>query len=223
MSYLGKRKSAKAFKAGPMRYKKVRPSTKYYQRPAEEKKWFDTKLATTTISAAGTTLSPSLNLIAEGAGESNRIGRKCTVAKIQIRGKFQLPGTTSSLLATDRVRFIVALDKQANGAAATLANYLETVSFDSYRDLANVGRFQTLFDQSWTITSTAGAGADGVTDVYVPKNELFSMSKTCSIPLEFSAGTGVIAELRSNNILIFGITQSGQITTDYQVRIRFFG
>ena len=57
----------------------------------EEKKFFDGELTSTAVLSAGAIITPSMNLITTGTGESNRIGRKCKVVSLHIKGRLILP------------------------------------------------------------------------------------------------------------------------------------
>lgn len=186
-----------------------------------ELKFFDTVRATETIATTGTILNTSLNLIAEGTGEQNRVGRKCTVESVHLKGQVQLPAATSP--TTDRVRLITILDKQANGGAAAVTDYLETADINSFRNLTELGRFTLLNDQTCDVNTRAGAGDSAMSDIYAPESKTIRVNKRLQIPLEFSASLGIISELRSNNIFVIALSQTGQATVSYTARIRFRG
>ncbi len=188
-----------------------------------EMKFFDTARASHVPATAGTISNLSLNLIPQGVTESTRVGRKCTVKALYIHGNFFLPSTSAPGDTTDRVRFVVYLDKQANGATATVATngILETAVINSFRDLTNTGRFRILSDKMYTFNCTAGA-RDGTNDQFAEMIKSYScyMPKL-NIPLEFSSTTGAIAEIRSNNISVLCISQDAKVTVTYTARIRF--
>ena len=103
----------------------------YYGRFAgrgAEHKFLDTGL-TGTFDTTGEVLpgggtSTGLNLIAQGTTESNRVGRKCVITKILIRGHV----TTASTEANNIIRMLLVLDKQANGAYPAYADVLTSIS-----------------------------------------------------------------------------------------------
>lgn len=194
---------------------------RYNQGPGSETKWFDTTLVATTISAAGAISSPSLNLIPEGTAESNRIGRKCTVRSVHMKGTVTLPSSSTPL--NERIRIILYCDKQANGASATAPDIIEIASVNSFRNLSNVNRIKVLADKTFTFNQLAGAGADTTTDIYSPVVRSFAFNKRLALDLEFSSNTGAITEIRSNNIGVLAITDSGLATIAYTARVRFQG
>ncbi len=126
-----------------------------------------------------------------------------------------------SATSPDVVRLIMYQDKQANGAVATALNILETDNYQSFRNLTETGRFTILMDNTVDLNPRAGGG-NGTTSDWAGFTISGSFFKKCNIPLEFSAGTGAITELRSNNVgvLILGKV-GGIVTLDSKVRVRF--
>lgn len=186
-----------------------------------EKKFFDTLKGGTVLASTGTILDASINLIPQDTTENTRVGRKVVITKIMIRGTIDLPSTTDTAKASDIYRFIIYQDKQCNGAPATVAQILQATTYHSFNNLANSKRFKILLDKWGGINSfTSG---NGTNDQAFEKNLPFKFFKDCSIPIEFdaSATTGAIATIRSNNIGIMGISRGGDVTFDYQVRVRF--
>ena len=196
-----------------------------YQPQGGERKFLDTLKAETTIAATGTIMDDSLNHIAQGADESERVGRKCTIRSLHIRGYVLHDSGTNLAQTTDIARIIVYLDKQCNGAAATPANILEDVTGTngvvSFRSLQESGRFKILMDRTIVPASTAGAGDTGTGGGFGESYKPFQFHKRCFVPVEFSGATGAIAEIRSNNIGIMAISQDGTAKLRYTARIRY--
>ncbi len=184
-----------------------------------ELKFHDVDLDDATISAGGT-ITNSINLIAQGVTEVDRIGRKCTIRKINWRFTLDLPNTAAVGNTADSVRVLMYLDKQANGATATVTDILESANFHSFNNLANKSRFRTLMDRTYTLESMAGAG-NGTSDSFSKAHIDDSFYKDVNIPLEFSAGAGVIGEVRSNNIGVLLISLGGVSGFDSKIRLRF--
>lgn len=185
---------------------------------AVEMKFFDTTKANTTVAAAGTVLSPSLNLIPQGTTESNRIGRKCVVRGVHMYATITLPaptvGTASSY--ADWVRLVIVKDKQCNGAAAVVTDIFENGDLNSFHNLANSGRFKTLHDELYKIESKSGTNAVASQDFHQCE-----FHKNMKLPLEFDNTTGAITEIKSNNILVLAFTLNGLATVGYRARVRY--
>ncbi len=101
---------------------------------------------------------------------------------------------------------IVYLDKQTNAAAAALLTLLTTITVDSYRNLANTGRFQILFDKTFMLNIMSQNAATTAMTVF----RQFNLNKKCAIPIEYdaSATTGAIGTQRSNNIGIWYVVDT---------------
>ncbi len=193
-----------------------------YSGPTSELKFHDVDVDHNPINTAGI-ITPSINIIPQGTTESQRIGRKCTIKSIGWKVRFQYPeldgGATPQ--ASDDIRLILYLDKQANGAAASVLDLIETADVRSFRNLANSGRFVFLHDKLYTInvTNLASDAAGVVSSGGVRRN--FSVYKKCNLPIEFSSTTGAIGEIRSNNLGVMAMTGNGLTILDSTFRLRF--
>ncbi len=193
-----------------------------YSGKGGELKFFDVVLDDAVISAAGT-ITDSINKIAQGVTEKTRVGRKCNIRRIDWNYKISLPETdavaTPGGVAT--VRVILYQDKQCNGATASVTGILESDDFQAFYNLAEQGRFQILMDKIHTINylSLASDGAGVVSQTAVNKN--FKFGKSCNIPLEFDNTTGAITEIRSNNLGVLLVSDTGVAKFDSIFRLRF--
>ncbi len=186
--------------------------------PNQELKFLDVDIAG-NFDVAGNRIV-TLNTIVQGTGESERIGRKCTLKSIQWRSALTLADTDTAATASSLGRLIVYIDKQTNGAQAAILDVLETASVFAYRNLSNTQRFTVLADHTFTMTSSAAAEVPG--NDYGSVKRQYSFYKKVNIPLEFSGTTGVIAELRSNNLAcLFISTDNDRISIDGNLRLRF--
>ncbi len=171
-----------------------------------ELKFHDVDLDDAVI-AQNIQITPSINLIAQGVTESTRVGRKCTVKSINWHYNLMLPNV-GNVGAADVVRVVLYVDKQCNGATATATGIFESDDYQSFRNLANSGRFQVLMDRTHAIGRKSAAGNGTANDA--PSEEFqYSFYKRCNIPLEFDNTTGAITEIRSNNIGVALISKSG--------------
>lgn len=168
-------------------------------------------------------ITPSVNLIAQGVSESERVGRKCTIRSIGWRYKVSLPerDAVADPSAGDNVRVMLYVDKQANGATAAVTDILESADFQSFNNLSNSGRFIILHDKTYDCNYNAMAsdGAGVVSLVQMQWN--YSFYKKCEIPIEWSDTTGVMTEIRSNNIGALLIASQGVAGFGSKIRLRF--
>jgi len=185
-----------------------------------ELKFFDTALSipfdlTAEVPATG----GQINLIPQGVTESTRVGRKCVLKSIHLKGDMLMAPAAGAGSCT--VFLYLVLDKQCNGAAAGVTDVLTSASLNSaLTNLENSDRFQILKKFAWSFTGQAGAAAAVQT---VSKN--MEYYKKVNIPIEYdsSASTGAIGTIRSNNVfLIAGSSVLDDIVTLTGVcRVRF--
>ncbi len=187
-----------------------------------ELKFHDVDLDDAVI-AGGGGVTDSINKIAQGVTESQRIGRKCTIKSINWKYRIAIPeiDAAASAEVADGVRVIMYIDKQCNGATAAVTDLLETASVHSFRNLANSGRFVFLLDKLYVMnyTTLASDGAGVVSSAEVTRE--YSFYKKCNLPIEFNSTTGVIAEIRSNNIGVLLIARNGDAGFLSKIRLRF--
>lgn len=191
-----------------------------------ELKFHDLDIDDAVVASAGAIqTSGTVNAIAQGVTESNRIGRKCTIRSINWRWTVFLPETdaVATPAAPDTLRIILYLDKQCNGAAAAVTDLLETADHHSFNNLANKGRFKVLMDRRVDI-NYAGLASDNagvVSQAAVTCDGMFYQK--CNIPIEFDSTTGAITEVRSNNIGVLLISGNGTCGFGSKMRLRFEG
>lgn len=194
-----------------------------YAGPGAELKFHDFTFSHVNVSATGT-ITPTLNAIAQGTTESQRIGRKCTVKSIHTKFNIKISEEAGQSTPKDGdiLRIILYVDKQCNGQTALVTDILERTNYLSFRNLANSGRFNVLSDKMYTLnvnnlTVFSGSGLYSSTEVLRPG----SMSKVCTLPIEFSSTTGALSEIRSNNIGVLFISKNGDINYSADWRLRF--
>lgn len=186
---------------------------------AVEKKYFDTTKGSATPAATGTILNLSLNLIPQGTTESSRIGRKVIVTNLYLHGQMILPTTNDETATSDTLRLIVYIDKQANGATATIGDLLQTTDWRSFRNLSNQERFVFLKDKYYDLNATVNCSATTQTTGDFAFH--FKCYKKLDLPIEFSSTTGAITEIKSNNIGVACISEGGVAQINYIARIRY--
>ncbi len=182
-------------------------------------KFHDVDIDDAVVSVAGT-IQAGVNLIPQGVTEKTRVGRKCVIRKIQWRWSSFLPSTSTPGSTTDVVRMILYQDKQANGAAAGVTDILETDDYQSFLNLANSGRFKILVDRLISHVSKSGA-YDGTNDQFGENVVNGSYYKNCFIPIEFDSTTGAVTEIKSNNLGVLLVGQTGVATFNSAIRLRF--
>lgn len=140
-------------------YYKMRRANYSYKKPnnvrtagfiGKELKFVDYSVAASQLPNYWAMWDPAtgaLNAIAQGTGESQRIGRKVSNTSLHIRGI--LNGYTLSANGVS-CRIVVFKDTQSNGAAPLPANVM-TAGINGFRNLEYVSRFQVLIDKVYNI------------------------------------------------------------------------
>ncbi len=190
-----------------------------------ELKFFDTAVSFTVDATAEVPATGQLSLIPQGVTDSTRVGRKCTVKSVFINGAVNFPpGATATAVMV--MHLYIMLDKQANGAAATVSGdsgiFTGTNLSTALQNLSNAGRFQTL---RHIVIELNPAG--GVASAWNAVIKQFSAYVRCNVPIEYdaSAATGAITTIRSNNIFIVaggaGTNFDDNATVTANARLRF--
>lgn len=189
-----------------------------------EKKFFDTRVHNQTITGGRVIAIDSLFKIQAGTGSSERVGRMIRVKGINVRGQI----TSNVKDPADCYRVVLYLDKQANGAAATLSELFAEgsvsgggVNWLSFLNLVNSRRFKILRDVRLDSQSTIVRG----TNDYGFDIKYFDMNVSLDLLVEYGTNGSSITDLKSANV---GIAVMSAISTTtfeagYQLltRVRF--
>ncbi len=205
-----------------------------------EKKFYDTQISDGSIIAnhqfpakAGggpATTTATMVDIKQGTGESERIGRKCTITNIYMRINFQFltdlqSDLSAAQFAHETIHMMLVWDKQANGASPNTTEVLETDAYNSFRNLANNKRFVILYNKiiAWNAGAIGSGNGTANDSNRIVKDYQVNIAKKVFIPIEYSGTTGDIAEVKSNNIAFFVASKhGGRMEIDSsKVRLRF--
>lgn len=173
-----------------------------------------------TLSVTGSIIAPTLTVIAQGTGESERIGRRIWIRSIDWRYELSKSTTTipSNTAAVGRVMLV--LDRQANGAAPAVTDVLETATLKSFNNLSNKHRFRTIFDEFITVNQQCGAYS-GVSEQFGAAIAHLGLHRNLNVAIDFSGVGGLIAEITSNNLFIMAISDTTTLVLDYVIRLRY--
>lgn len=181
-----------------------------------ELKFKDTGIAPSLVTAAGLTFF-NFDEIAQGTGESQRIGRKVTLRYFELRGHLELPPATVLVEGADQVRFILYCDKQTNGANAAPTDLLQTADIDSLRNMDNISRFTFIKDETFQLNATV-SGAGGSTFSWSTK---WIWDVKLDIPLIADGADGDVTELRSNHLAMLAISRFAFTIIRFNTRVRY--
>ena len=156
------------------------------RRLGQEVNFVDTASAEYAMNTTGSIAL--LATIAQGAAQTQRIGRKIQLKSIQVRGMVTADNTT---IATKGTWFIV-YDKRPDGALPAITDILVSASSRSMTNSVNVGRFQIICRKDYSIVgndTTAGQQTD---------KSHYSVEKFIKINKRVvfkAAGTGAIGDI----------------------------
>lgn len=166
---------------------------------ATERKFFDTALSAAVDATAEIPTGGQLCLIPQGATQSTRVGRMCTIKSVQFNGVVNMALQNQAAASGDIVHMILVLDKQANGAAAAVTDVFTGANMaDALINMANSSRFVILAHKRIPLqlqVSAVGTGTQSAGMVLPIK-----FYHKCNVPLEYSSTAGAITELKSNNL-----------------------
>lgn len=210
----------------------------------QEIKYVDAALTTFNVGASTTagagavnvinTLLPTTNqpllgcVIAQGAGVSERIGKKVHLLSLQIKAALKVNPDTDST-GNYIIDLWLILDKEANGTNPTAAEVFEDPSIvqSGFTNISNSSRFKIL--KHWCTAITPQAGVNGAYPAQIKCMEYY---RKLRLRCDYSSTTGVISELRNNNLVFasaFRYTNvSGGNPThfpyiEYNARLRYLG
>lgn len=200
----------------------VRPPLKGYLRTGgfydrgQELKFYDTTFADETIENVGAiirtaeTTDGNFLKIAQGTGQSQRIGKKIVLKSVSARIRFDVGRKEEAAFDSSSafvLRMVCVLDTQTNGSFPTWIDIFAADRWDAPVNLANSERFRIikewLVDFNKMTLSLDGAGTMFIQDGLIHTDK---WNTKLDIPMEYSSTTGAIAEIKSNNIYFFGIT-----------------
>jgi len=206
-----------------------------------EKKFYDTKLADTSVGAAtdctGGEYDPSatsmISTPTQGDGEQQRDGKRIVIDSLILKGHIYNPGTASEASASlpAKVFLAVVLDTQTNGAQMNSEDCFKNLAAQAssnpepLKNLLSGNRFRLLKSQVYDLThsgamvAAANFAANGLSrtfDWYIPFKG--------GLPVNFNAGTTAsVANVVDNSIHVIAFSTNSECFIGYNARIRFQG
>lgn len=187
------------------------------QAKAGELKFTDVSGTATLGIAAGSWTTPGASFLLNGlipdSTATGRIGRKVVMQSLLLRAELRLAATSTQ---GGYGRYMVVLDKQANGAPPAVTDILLADAMQSPMNLSNSNRFKILAEGYFTEASANGDYTSEGVEVY----------KKLNIPVQFNNGTaGTIADIATGSVYVL-FAQNGTIgtaapTVVWRSRIRY--
>lgn len=171
----------------------------------------------------------ALNAVAQGDGESDRDGRKCTTTALHMRGYVQIDKNATGVdPLTASVRIVVVHDTQTNGGQLTETTVFKDPTGTAleplvFRNLQYAKRFRILMDKSISLYHPSGGGS--TMPVYAPARKHFTLNKTLNMPTIYKSNGAIIGNITDNSIqvLAFSGATDSPCTLRYISRVRFVG
>lgn len=182
----------------------------------------------TTIIAAGVIIADSISGIAQGTGNSQRVGFKAQAVGLDINYWLHHDhGTTTTGIADNVVRLYLVLDRNPCGTIPTVGEILEDADTLSFLNLDNTRRFRVLKSKVINLNRTNALSWNGTDMTYmgrkVQKKLHVSFLKGKGLTVVYG-GTGQgYADITANNILLLGIQEGGNVDIEWRSRIRYVG
>lgn len=205
-----------------------------------ERKYFDSQLVTSALSAVTSTFSnamkdpPTLNTLflpVPGTGINDRIGRRVAVHSLKIRGEIELANVNDASVGTQAYaaaifRLIIVQDKQTNGAQMSSSTLIDSgsgsLAWDMFQSTGSFGRFRVLKDKRYTLQDP-NFGADLSNYDRNGLNRIFEFiikfRKPVLVHFNATAG-GTVADITDNSFHLLCATSnaSGSPYLQYKVR-----
>lgn len=187
------------------RRRNLRKTVKLCMRRLSELKHSTTNVSAATLVAGAVT---SASILSQGTTASTRVGQQVHVSRFYVTGVCTLPAASAS----DCVRLLFYVDKQADGANPTVTDLLETASFYAPYNMDKVGsRFRILSDRMIDLEAQAAT----VTTV--------TRSFTIKTPLDFityyQSNAGTISDVLKNGIGVIVISQAALASVAFNMQV----
>ncbi len=209
-----------------------------YKPDGPEMKYVDKHITFTNIPDTGT-ITSTINVVPTGTTKKTRIGNKVVIRRIRLNLNVYLAPTLGGVggampSTDDSLRIIIYIDKQCNGATATVAEILDSSTagikvVNQWYNKDNHDRFIILADKIvnlkprpivWQIDAGDPTNKDNRIHAGRTEKQL-KWDLNVLVPIYFSADTGVLTGIRSNNIGLLACTSKGRISWNGATRVEF--
>lgn len=156
--------------------------------------------------------------IPENTSDQGRLGRRIALKSLLINGSLNIAQNGSR--AQDIFHMYLVVDSQANGAYPVSTDIWNVTSpCSALVNLDNVRRFKILKHYMWIMnTATQGNALGAFSD---QTRQIKKFINLRGLVIEYSATLGIIAEIKSNNLLVVCASQYGAVTFNGYYRLRF--
>ncbi len=204
-------------------------------RPGNELKFSDSENNADAFAVTWATMVDGtmncLSAVAQGVGESQRLGRKYWISSIHLKLNIIEPAKESQAgpISDTQLRLILVLDTQTNATiinATDVVDTGQTADILSFRNLQQTGRFRVLWDRK-IVMPIINQTNEGAVNKFAAGTtvRLININKKFKRPIAVECeGTGAtVTDISTNSISLIGISNVVTTTLTYQCRIRFRG
>lgn len=223
--YRGVNKSSSATRAtlASSRYNRrygMRGSRFNFQRAsgtAKELGYVDLATANYALDTTGSVTQ--LNVVAQGAGVTQRVGKKIIMKSLQARGLL----ANNAAAAANDVAFMIVYDKRPTGALPAVTDILTSASSAAMNNDTNAGRFSIIKRYDDMLLGNVTAGANYLTDMQKSCDWYLSLK---GLPVTYkAAGTGAIGDVEEGALYLVTVGNNAAgataATLVQQFRLRF--
>lgn len=180
-------------------------------RSVTETGFVDSDLNVYELDTTGTIIL--LNIVVQGVGTSQRIGKRITLKSIQFHGDLQ----NNSASTVNGVAILLVYDKRPDGNLPSITDILNTANSTSFNNDSNSGRFRVM--KRVDAQLHGGVGAATLTSNSSMSADWFVDLK--GLPQVFkSAGTGAIGDIEEGALYLLGVGDRTAGTTAAVASIR---
>jgi len=189
-------------------------------RRGPELKWLDNQPTITPNWGDINTQFICCNAMTQGATQNQRIGQQVVMKSILIRFTMKFNYTIASVAfqpLNQQYRYILVLDKQANGVANTsLDDVLPQKAVAGVTDmplnLYNRDRFVVLVDKVCTSPLLASVDTTALSQTIVRKHKIYKKKMNTVVQFD-STASGTQANIRTNSLIFMLINETASTTT----------
>lgn len=187
--------------------------TKLTRRKGQEVNFKDTAQATFAMNTTGTIAL--LTTIAQGAAQTERIGRKISLKSIQVRGRAFSNATT----LTTAGAWMIVYDRRPTGTLPAITDILVAADSRAFTNSVNVGRFAIIAREDYAFTGNNLTAAQQTDNSIQVVNKFYKMKGK---PMVFkAAATGAIGDIEQGALYAVSVGSSAASTADADVELAF--
>jgi hypothetical protein len=155
-----------------------------------------------------------LNVVAQGAAVTQRVGKKIALKGLQCRGNM----SANSTATTNDVAYLIVYDKRPTGALPTITDILVTISPFAMNNDANAGRFSILKRVDGMLIGNPAANS--FTDCTALDADWWLDLKGRETVYK-AAGTGTIGDIEQGALYLVTVGQNAAGTTAAALGVGF--